>query len=904
MYVLRSVTKAILLYSVYCCLLFGFSTAYCDDEFVINETSLHQNIMPYGQLFQFNDAVNLPQSGQSLEEWRDNAIDVSQYPVFGGDIWFALPLHHKFNNQPITLQSYNSIVDNINFRLFRYTPKSGLLGEQVAQFSLGANHLSSAAFHFNHDLLLQQNSHYILIARFTSDYFYTPPKIVFKNTIQFKRDVLIEDVIMLLCFGFGIALGLYNLLIYIGSKDKTHLYYALFTACWVFAWSHFFNLPKALFGVSLPSLHWAGFLLLPLTNSLFYINLLKLNQSRPVLAKASIIIGFISILFIPFSITNPGLGFQAASLMTGIAMVLGLYIGIACWLDGFRPARYFVFAYVAMLLPNMFGNATNLGLLPPVDVNLYLLGLIGTTLDALLLSFAVADKLRLINNENIALNQNLEQKVQERTIKLEQTTADLKDANLAKSRFLANMSHEIRTPMTSIIGYAEGIVHGDIPKAQYLHAVNVISQNGKHVLDLINDILDMSKIEANKLTIEQVETSLFSSIEEVGSLLGRQIRDKGLRFHIDYHFPMPDIIITDPTRLRQILLNLTNNAIKFTKQGFVNLTVRVSKGRLIIDIIDTGIGMTPEQIKNLFNEYNQADSSTTREYGGTGLGLHISKRLAERMGGDIVVESTLNKGSRFTLELPCILTANSQWKSHFEQVNNEVEEAPIKLQVVPKKSLSGHALLAEDHPDNRLLIKRILERMGLAVTDVENGQLAVEQVLKQEFDLILLDIQMPVMDGLQAIEIITATGVTTPIIALTANTMKDDKLDYIQRGFTDHIAKPINRNEFNKKIAHYLNITEQEILLPEHEVTQITLQFVASLPVYQKQAISQFQENDYLELGKTAHAIRGAAAMFGFEPLANAALELEQSTKLKQLDDIKNKMDTLLNQLTNVIGKN
>lgn len=861
-------------------------------EFSLTNTNIATNFADNGSWFVVDSSVKIPQKYSEMPSWLAGLTPLGEMPIMGGEALFVVKLRNETGLKEQFLYPYNIIVDQITSYL--------ISSEGVTSHLTGSQFQREIDFHYGNHVHIEPDRAYYLVMHFKSDYFYTPLKLSLHDVTKFKRKATLENILMLICFGFGVALGLYNLLIYFGSKDVTHFYYALFTACWVFAWSHFFLIPSTLTGQNYSSLHWIGFILLPLTNAAFYVNLLKLNEVNKRLAKIALGLGFVSLVGIPFSMAEPGVGLLWASLVTGLGMMIGLYIGVKSVLQGFKPARYFVLAYLAMLIPNMIANATNFGLLPSTDLNLYLLGLIGTTMDALLLAFAVADKLRLINNENIELNVNLEHKVDERTKALSQLTNELQDANEAKSRFLANMSHEIRTPMTSIIGYAEGLMHGDIEKSQVPHAVKVISQNGKHVLGLINDILDMSKIEANKLEIETLPTELFSILQELNGILQRQINAKGLDFTIQYAFPLPSRLFLDPTRVRQILLNLTNNAIKFTKKGSITLAVSFYDGRLRVAVTDTGKGMGEEELQKLFTPFSQGDASVTRKFGGTGLGLHISKSLAERMGGDITVTSSVGHGTCFTLVIPCVFTSDSQWLYSHDDVEKALTVTQPKQTNVFDQSLLGTILLAEDHPDNRLLIKRMLEKMGLEVTAVENGEQALAATLETEFDLILLDIQMPVMDGLTALDMMAATGCTTPVIALTANAMKEDKALYFQKGFIDHIAKPIDRNEFCSKISCYLGIDATDIHLPEEEMAKLRSGFISSVEGYLLQLEQIIASDDFAKLGQLAHAIKGAAGMFGFSTISDCASELESELKQdKPIEHAVNLLKTALQEALN-----
>ncbi|KZN57705.1 ATP-binding protein [Pseudoalteromonas luteoviolacea] len=871
-----------------------FSTHVKSVEYVFDGIDRGVNLHDKGLVLAAKDDTRFPGSFDSVQIWAQGLEPQTERALFSGRYWLVTEIVNESMYEQLVLYPYNTVLSNIETRIYS---KSG-----VERYYTGGMVQNEFAFHYGNTVKLIPNQKYYIVTLFESDFFYTPIKLELVPVPDFKEQIVVDNLIMILCFSVGIVLGLYNLLIYIGSKDLTHLYYAIFAATMVFAWSHFFHISDQLFGFYSPHLHWLGFTLSPISNALFYNCLLKLKETHPNLSSASIWVGIVAAIGTPFSILFPGFGFLWATMSTGVALCLGLYIGILRILEGFKPARYFILAYVCMAVPNMIGNFTNLGMLPPIAVNLYLLGLVGVALDAMFLAFAVADKVRLTSEENIELNKNLEAKVLKRTYELEQLASELRDASEAKSRFLANMSHEIRTPMTSIIGYADGIILGDIKPHERNHAITVILQNSRHVLGLINDILDMSKIEANRLEVELIEANLFQSIAHVESLLGKQIRDKGLEFELNYQFPLPDYVVIDPTRLRQILLNLTSNALKFTSVGKISIEVSCNDERLFICVKDTGIGMTSEEQKELFSAFYQADSSTTRKYGGTGLGLNISKSLAQKLDGDIEVDSEVGSGTSFTLSLSLFTTEKTTWVNSFDEIHHSNNTSQALLPEVESEDLKGEVLLAEDHSDNCRLITRILERMGLNVTAVENGQLAVQAVLDNEFDLILMDIQMPVMDGEQAFNFIQATGCTAPVIALTANTMRHEVERYIKLGFTDHLAKPIDRTKFAQKISHYLNITvDEELSLPDAEFKQLKMQYIDGLHEQLVQLQNQLKYKDYEGLGRSIHALKGTSAMFDCHEIYQTVTQIDQLLKQENFLDVEKALTRLFELIDQVI---
>ena len=400
-----------------------------------------------------------------------------------------------------------------------------------------------------------------------------------------------------------------------------------------------------------------------------------------------------------------------------------------------------------------------------------------------------------------------------------------KTASQAKSEFLANMSHEIRTPLTAILGFADVLLEhgdmGDLLQAENLEAARTIKRNGEYLLGIINDILDLSKIEAGKMGVERLPCSPFQIVEELTATMRVRADAKGLPLKVNYNTPIPETIKTDPTRLRQILINLTANALKFTELGAVSINVSLTQTKprplLHFEITDTGVGMTETQARHLFQLFTQADASTARKFGGTGLGLALSKRLAQALGGDVVlVDSAPGVGSCFRTSVatgpldgvPLLTEPSPQLRAS--------KRIPAGSGLAPEVNLEGCRILcAEDGPDNQRLIIHLLRRHGALPTIAANGQLAIEAVQAAEqaetpFHVILMDMQMPVLDGYQATSQLRALGFTRPIIALTAHAMSGDREKTLQAGCTDYTTKPINRTRLIETIARHLDADNQK----------------------------------------------------------------------------------------------
>lgn len=388
-----------------------------------------------------------------------------------------------------------------------------------------------------------------------------------------------------------------------------------------------------------------------------------------------------------------------------------------------------------------------------------------------------------------------------------------------KSAFLANMSHELRTPMTAILGFTDILLmDGDLKRApsERIENLRTVKRNGEFLLEILNDILDLSKIEAEKLDIERIPFSLPRVISDVASLMRVRSESKKLPLEFRFKGPIPEFIQSDPTRVRQILINLVGNAIKFTDEGQVLVEVSVDvrdgeEAQVCFEVADTGIGMTEEQISKLFHPFTQADASTTRRFGGTGLGLTISKRLTEMLGGTLTLTSQPGVGSRFICKINAGLLDGVRMLEGWTEAT-----APVtKPKSVPIAALRPHKLhyrllLAEDGQDNQRLIAFHLQKAGAEVVIAENGQVAVDCALAsrsrgENFDAILMDMQMPVLDGYMATRILRAQGFTLPIIALTANAMNGDRDKCLAAGCDDYARKPIDREQLLLQIRENID---------------------------------------------------------------------------------------------------
>jgi len=507
--------------------------------------------------------------------------------------------------------------------------------------------------------------------------------------------------------------------------------------------------------------------------------------------------------------------------------------------------------------------------------------------------------------EQAQLTGMLEQMVLERTHELSEARDEAVRANNSKSEFLANMSHEIRTPLTAIIGFSESLLDSNQNMNERVDSIKRITRAGKHLLRVINEILDLSKIEANRLEVEILPVKMVDVFSDVYSLAKLQADEKGLAFNIDCSYPVPDTIQTDPVRFKQILINLCNNAIKFTNKGSVTMKVSCDHDTetLAIKVVDTGIGLSAKQIKKLFKPFSQADTSTTRKYGGTGLGLHLSRQLANKLGGNLSVKSVPGEGSSFLLTIQTGALENIDLIYQCPDFDSIVDEQEL---LYARPSLQGRVLLTEDNPDNQRLVTLYLQRLGLDVIIANNGKEALERTSEQKPDLILMDVQMPVMDGLTATVKLREQGYQGPIVALTASVMEEEQQRCLDAGCNDICTKPIEHGHFVEVLSKYLRpggdktgikdispITSS-LLGDEPDLLDLIKSFVEKLPEQISEINLLYKTNQMQEFKSKIHTLKGTSGNFGYRDVFEVAKRIEFEVVTENRVAIEELLGTLL----------
>lgn len=401
---------------------------------------------------------------------------------------------------------------------------------------------------------------------------------------------------------------------------------------------------------------------------------------------------------------------------------------------------------------------------------------------------------------------------------------DAEEANRAKTQLVANMSHEIRTPLGIVLGFSELLLDPHQSAEARVEAVQTILRNGQQLSKLVDDILDISKVEAGRMDTEAIPFSLHDLLDDLRNEVELEAKDKGLQVSMVIDSDVPDAIITDPMRLKQILANVIGNAVKFTERGEIRLEVRAEdiaddtdRLRLRFDIEDTGIGIPVTQQRRLFQDFMQADSSTTRRFGGTGLGLALSRRLCRILGGDLVLaDSVEGSGSRFHLWInarPMDQTIKG----------NTVKPNIMGFPIVQLERLDGiKMLLVDDSEDNQTLIKHIVKRLGGDIDVASDGYAALENIDRNDYQVILMDIQMPRLDGYETVKILREKGCDKPIIALTAHAMKDERDRCMRIGFDGHLCKPINWRELVEQVRGFAHGDVPPLVRMASPVDQLT----------------------------------------------------------------------------------
>lgn len=737
-----------------------------------------------------DNGIPVPEQKAALIPWLQGLKPAQRLSLTGGVYWYLISLNNDTTNDNWVIDLGNGLIEQIDYYVYHADSLQHLTSGYYSQDEFFLTYARS--------ITIPAGSGVTLAIKIQSSQFSSIPSLTITPADRYPRYEFMRLTVIMVALGALLCLSLYNLFLYFGTRQSELLYYALFIISYVFALGGLLQVFADLFNFYYLHLIYVPFFLIPFFSGKFCVIFLELEQTAPNHAKYLNIIGTASLFMGGITVLLPSYANAIGSIFLAVWIGVALSAGIIRKRQGFQPARYFVIAFLFLLIPGCIILPSNLGLTPDFFPDKLLLALLGGLLDGLLLAFAISYRVRLLDQENQALNYTLENKVQERTAELQQVNKDLLSANESKRQFLANIGHEIRTPMTSIIGFSDLMVSDNNNSNQNNDYARVINSSSHHLLSIVDDLLDMTKIEAKKLTYSFTQVNICDVINALIQSFAPQVKDKHLALNVEFHQSLPHSITTDLVRLKQILINIISNAIKFTELGEINIDVSREGDTVCICISDTGMGMDQEQLTRLFTPFEQGDNSVSRRYGGTGLGMYISHQLALGLRGELTCNTTLGKGSSFYLTLPFDNAIKDETRKKNTGISHPLKSAGF---IKPKNMTGINILIADDVASNRELLVLLLKKTNATVHLAEDGAQALEIVARKDIDIIMLDIQMPKLDGISALTELRKQAFNNPIIALTANSMKHQVEAYLDAGFDGHIAKPISTDTFYQSLS-------------------------------------------------------------------------------------------------------
>lgn len=660
-------------------------------------------------------------------------------------------------------------------------------------------------------LTFAANSQFILLVRVQSDSSLAIPMYL-TPLEQLYEDDHFSQIFMGLFYGIALGLFAYNLFLFLLIRDTVYLTYILYVLGYTLFMA---SLDGLLFPLWPNAIDWESrsIYIFPWACGIFLSQFCRtILQTREQAPRYDLLLRLFFWLYLvgtlAFFVLDTHFIARINSPVIALNALTILGITIVRYAQGHTAAAYFIAGMGSFCVGLISVAAGAMNLIGHYDLAPTILK-IGASIEMILFSIALAQRINSLEASNALAKREValaraEAHARERfSQKMQEANSHLENAVRARTEFLANMSHEIRTPMNGVLGMIE-LTQGTQLNHEQRQLLDVAYRSGRTLLALLNDILDLSKIESGKLELEKHNFSLIALIVDLKNLYSVTLQDKALFFEIENADQGPDWIVGDRTRIWQILSNLIGNAIKFTREGGITVTVTADDhGQLNLTVKDTGIGISPSAQARIFQAFTQADSSTTRQFGGTGLGLTISRKLAELMNGSLSVESDEGSGSRFTLAIPYVPGQRPPQADRLSgsKPGETSDATPLRV------------LVAEDNDVNRLVIRGMLQRLHITPIIVNDGLVALKQCQREPFDLVLMDLQMPEMDGLQATRAIRSDATlnqTTPIVALTADSMEGDREKCLAAGMSDYLSKPVQLSELKSMILKWTQLNKSQ----------------------------------------------------------------------------------------------
>ncbi len=767
-----------------------------------NPTNLVDLLSAGGQLYQEDlnsghisgDRTLAPLAPISASEFVAKLEPVSQVnQISGGRYWLYAKLQNRTDVNQWVLNPYNSVIDRLHVYLYN--------GQNIREYTGGYLYPHEQSLHYGMELELPRDRVHEVLVLIESRYFSGLPQFEIVDKLRYQQETLIENFLIIGCFGAIIILAFYNLFLAGSLKDKSYLYYALYLLFSVFAWSAAFNALAEWFEWYSYYLLLPPFFLTIFFNTLYYIHFLELADNNPTLSRLSYaMVVWCFAMTVTFPLFSPGVYLMLFGLTSSIWIVSGLSCGLIRLHDGYKPARFFVAAFVVVFF-GMLLSIMHLFGLPPLTKNSYIVTLIAQTIDMLLLSLALADRINIYRKEReSALTQSYEvehramKTEKEANVKLHQALEISERDSKKKSEFLRMVSHELRTPLHSIVSSVEQWNDsGD--EWDKLDLINFVSHGAHRLRSQIDNMVLLAETDDLNLKTSVSDFEIRPLIIKVCSNIAELVQPDvefvcqtiGENSAIDSS-KLPIYLRGDAYLIEHLMRSVLENACKYTVQGKVEFNVGwdADNERLTVDVIDTGCGMTQDQQKTVFNEFVQVSRGLDRESEGLGLGLTICYRLCEILSADFAIDSALGEGTHVRIKFPL-------------ECSNE------DLVLVPTEVMTrGRVLIVEDNVVNAQVLEHMVAQLGCQVDVTYSGQEALKNLEDQVYSLILMDIQMPVMDGITATRWIKQRGIATPIVAVTANSDSQVRRQCTDVGMSDVMVKPVRQSDIRLVLERVL----------------------------------------------------------------------------------------------------